>query len=130
MTALAHQEEPASGAPAEEVAVPSEPTWAGPSEGAFAEAVRLHDRGRLEEAERWYRRAAEAGHAEAANSLALLLDERGATEAAEPWYRLGAENGSVDAACNLNVAPSSSGSALTANAGGFLRVSATKCGAP
>lgn len=36
----------------------------------------------------------------------------------------------VDPACNLVLAPSSSGSGLPANAGGFVRVSASQCGAP
>jgi hypothetical protein len=36
----------------------------------------------------------------------------------------------VDANCNLVLASSSSGAGLVANAGGFVRVSATKCGAP
>ena len=34
------------------------------------------------------------------------------------------------ASCRLEVAPSSDASAPAANAGGFIRVSATECGAP
>lgn len=36
----------------------------------------------------------------------------------------------TDAACNLTVSPARSGAALAANAGGFVRVSTLKCGAP
>ncbi|MCR6490456.1 hypothetical protein M8542_47395 [Amycolatopsis sp. OK19-0408] len=44
--------------------------------------------GNLEEAARWYRKAAEAGHAQAAFFLGRLYSEKlGDWQRAEPWYR-------------------------------------------
>jgi hypothetical protein len=48
----------------------------------------LERRGQVDEAERWYRRAAEAGDVRGMGNLAAALDRRGdATEAAR-WHRL------------------------------------------
>ena len=51
----------------------------------------LQQRGRLEEAETWYRRAAEAGDGRAMHNLGVLLGLRGELGEADTWYRRAAE---------------------------------------
>jgi TPR repeat protein len=67
--------------------------------GALAE-----QRGDIDEAERWYQRAADAGDAEGMNLLGLLLHERRHNTAdATRWFRQAVDNGSTDAMVNLGV---------------------------
>jgi TPR repeat protein len=61
----------------------------------------LHEAGNLEEAEDWYRKAADLGDSDAAFNLGNLLHEAGNLEEAEDWYRKAADLGDSDAAFNL-----------------------------
>lgn len=58
---------------------------------------RLRESGRLEEAEGWFRRAADTGDSEAMSTLGQLLRRLGRVEAAEHWYRRAAEAGNTSA---------------------------------
>jgi TPR repeat protein len=51
----------------------------------------LHDRGELDDAEAWYRRAADAGDSDAMDKLGVLLHDRGELDEAEVWWRRAAE---------------------------------------
>ncbi|MEU3022029.1 tetratricopeptide repeat protein [Nocardiopsis alba] len=57
--------------------------------------VRLEETGLSEEAEYWYRHAAENDHNDAMYDLALLLESTERLEEAEHWYHQAAESGSV-----------------------------------
>jgi TPR repeat protein len=52
-----------------------------------------YEEGRIEEAERFYRRAADNGHTSSMYSLGRLLHQAGRIEEAEQWYRRAADNG-------------------------------------
>jgi TPR repeat protein len=62
--------------------------------------VLVASRGWVDEAEEWYRQAAEAGSAEAMNNLGAVVERRD-TEAAEQWYRRAACAGQPAAMTNL-----------------------------
>jgi Flp pilus assembly protein TadD len=62
--------------------------------------VLVASRGRVDEAEEWYRRAAEAGSPEAMNNLGAVVERRDAG-AAEEWYRRAAGVGQPAAMTNL-----------------------------
>jgi Flp pilus assembly protein TadD len=53
----------------------------------------LEQRGRTDEAETWWRRAADAGHPGAMSGLAYLLAMAGRVDAAETWRRRAAAAG-------------------------------------
>ncbi|MFC9253206.1 tetratricopeptide repeat protein, partial [Amycolatopsis thailandensis] len=61
----------------------------------------LHRRGELEEAERWYLKAAKRGDAAAMTNLGVLANDRNDPGEATAWYRKAAELGSVPAYTNL-----------------------------
>jgi tetratricopeptide (TPR) repeat protein len=65
--------------------------------------VLLYKRGDIDEAEPWYRRAAEAGNTYAMTNLGILLNERGDTDEAEVWYRRASEVGHVTAMYGLGI---------------------------
>ncbi|MEU8374125.1 tetratricopeptide repeat protein, partial [Micromonospora sp. NPDC048894] len=54
-----------------------------------------------EEAEQWYRRAADTGHTDAMYNLGILLEQRGSQDEAEQWYRRAAGTGHRPAMSNL-----------------------------
>jgi serine/threonine protein kinase/TPR repeat protein len=56
---------------------------------------RLRESGRLEEAEGWFRRAADAGDTEGMNVIGQLMRRSGRVEEAERWYRRAAEAGNT-----------------------------------
>jgi len=60
-----------------------------------------YQRGELDEAQTWYRRAAEAGHSEAMFNLGALLRGRGESDEAETWYRRAAATGHNGAKLSL-----------------------------
>ena len=81
---------------------------AGDGEAMSHLGVLLQRRGRLEEAEAWYRRAANASHAEAGGRevmthLGVLLQRRGRLEEAEAWYRRAAKARDREAMTHLGV---------------------------
>ena len=81
---------------------------AGDGEAMTHLGVLLQRRGRSEEAEAWYRRAANAGHAEAGGRevmthLGVLLQRRGRLEEAEAWYRRAAKARDREAMTHLGV---------------------------
>jgi TPR repeat protein len=57
----------------------------------------------FEEAQKWYRRAAEGGHAEAQNSLGSMLQEDGRFEQAIGWYEKAAAQGHASATNSLGL---------------------------
>ena len=59
--------------------------------------------GREEQAERSYRKAADAGDTDAMVRLGILLAEQGQAEQAEQWYRKAADAGNTKAMANLGV---------------------------
>jgi uncharacterized protein len=63
--------------------------------------VVFREQGRLEEAESWFRSAADAGESAAAFNLAYLFRAQGRLEEAETWYRTAADAGDTRAAINL-----------------------------
>ncbi|MFF0747100.1 tetratricopeptide repeat protein [Streptomyces sp. NPDC004111] len=63
----------------------------------------LAELGRLEEAERWYHRAAEAGQADAANNLGVLFAQAGRVAEAEQWLRRAVDAGGAVASHNLGL---------------------------
>ncbi|MGV9336620.1 tetratricopeptide repeat protein [Nocardia sp. NPDC003726] len=75
----------------------------------------LKQRGDIDEAELWYRRAVEAGNRDAMNNLGVLLAERGDLGEAELWYRRAAEAGNRDAMNNLGVLLKQHGHHLVVN---------------
>jgi len=60
----------------------------------------LRQRGELDQAETWYRRAIDGGSTEAMNDLGSMLEQRGKFGEAESWYLLAAEAGNVAAMNN------------------------------
>ncbi len=60
--------------------------------------LRCDGRGQTEEAERWFRQAAEAGDRGAQSNLGVLLAAGGQTEEAERWLRRAADGGDPTAA--------------------------------
>ena len=62
----------------------------------FNLGVILGERGELEEAEAFYREAAEAGDADAMVNLAVVLEQRGEVEEADAW-RVEADRGAESA---------------------------------
>jgi TPR repeat protein len=62
---------------------------------------RCLEKGDLDGAEAWYRRAADGGNAGAIHNLGIVLGERGDLEGAAEWFRRGAEDGRVNSMSNL-----------------------------
>ncbi|GLZ78192.1 hypothetical protein Afil01_29990 [Actinorhabdospora filicis] len=56
-------------------------------------ALLLTERGDLDEAETWYRRAADTGNTDAMNNLGLLLKQRGDLDEAGVWFERAREAG-------------------------------------
>ena len=76
--------------------------------GGTPVGVLLQRRGKLAEAETWYRRAVNAGHAdvgdrEVMTRLGVLLQRRGELEEAETWYRRAAKARDREAMTHLGV---------------------------
>jgi TPR repeat protein len=63
----------------------------------------MEDRRDFAEADRWYRKAADAGHDFGMYRLAELLDRREQRGEAMYWYRKAAEAGSADAMGELSI---------------------------
>jgi TPR repeat protein len=61
----------------------------------------LNERGDVDEAEAWYRQAADAGDPRGLNNLGVQFEKRIGLEAAETWYRQAATAGDVDGQSNL-----------------------------
>lgn len=76
---------------------------AGPkeAEGLFLAASWAEKQGDLDEAIRFYTRAARAGHSQSMVSLALCLKERGQTKEMIHWYETAAAKGNSNAMFNL-----------------------------
>lgn len=68
-----------------------------------------YERGDLEAAETWYRKAAGAQYADAMFNLGNLLRERGDRDGAEHWYGRAAAAGVAEAAENLAILRRTSG---------------------
>jgi uncharacterized protein len=68
---------------------------------AFNLGVLLSEKGQLEEAKTWYRKAIDAGHSGGAFDLADLLRKQGRLEEAELWYRKAIDAGHSRAAVDL-----------------------------
>ncbi|MFE7722743.1 serine/threonine-protein kinase [Nocardia rhizosphaerihabitans] len=67
----------------------------------YSLGVLLHNRGKLTDAETWYRKAADNGHTDAMVYLGNLLRNRGKPTDAETWYRKAADNGDATAMNDL-----------------------------
>ncbi|GLZ79515.1 hypothetical protein Afil01_43220 [Actinorhabdospora filicis] len=65
--------------------------------------ILLQQRGDLDGAEKWYRRATETGHTDATFNLGILLEQRGDLDEAEKWYRRATDTGDTGAMNNLGV---------------------------
>jgi TPR repeat protein len=63
----------------------------------------LVEQGNAEQAERWYRKAADAREVDAMSRLAELYDEDGHPDLAEQWYRMAADTGDSGAMSNLGI---------------------------
>ena len=63
--------------------------------------VLLDGQGKPDEAEEWWRKAADAGHLGAMSNLGALLAEQGKPEQAEEWWRKAADAEDTDAMSNL-----------------------------
>ncbi|MFG3228228.1 hypothetical protein ACGF07_26075 [Kitasatospora sp. NPDC048194] len=70
-------------------------------EAFYEQAEQLEEDGQLAEAEKYYRKAAEAGYTPAALSLADMLDDQDRQDEAEHWYTMAARAGDPVAIINL-----------------------------
>jgi TPR repeat protein len=70
---------------------------------AYNLGVLFHERGELQQAERWWRRAAQVGFPHAEHNLGLLLKQQGNLREAEQWWRRAAEGGHRDAGFALGL---------------------------
>ncbi|MEV6071868.1 serine/threonine-protein kinase [Nocardia sp. NPDC052001] len=61
----------------------------------------FYERGRLAEAETWYRKVIDAGDTRAMNNLAIVLQKRGELTEAETWYRKAIATGDINAMTNF-----------------------------
>ena len=57
----------------------------------------LYLRGQLQEAEQWFRRAAEAGDTDAMNNIGVVLEQREQLLEAEQWHRRAIDAGDNEA---------------------------------